>query len=109
MRQSRSSRISQELVPLEERKSSIFKVTSAFKDPKDSPQAAQAALFSKEKSELLAELDKRQQEQLKRAEDVEQQLTRMQERLAFLSVLESKSEEKLDSLCEQKVDISAFH
>lgn len=32
----------------------------------------------------------------------------MQERINFLSVLESKNEEKLDELTEQKVNISAF-
>jgi hypothetical protein len=32
----------------------------------------------------------------------------MQERINFLSVLESKNEEKLDQLSEQKVDTSAF-
>lgn len=47
MRNSRSSaRISQELIPLEERKSSIFRVSSGFKDQRDS----HTSHFSKEKN-----------------------------------------------------------
>lgn len=35
-------------------------------------------------------------------------MEKMQAKLHFLSVLESKNEEKLDNLAESKVDLSAF-
>lgn len=40
---------------------------------------------------MITELDKKQQEQLKRVEEIEEEMARMQEKLHFLSVLESKN------------------
>lgn len=50
-----SVRMSQEFIPLEERKNSIFRVSSAFKEQRDS----QLSSLSKDKTELLGEMDKR--------------------------------------------------
>lgn len=96
--------MSQEFVPLEERKNSIFRVSSAFKEQRDS----QLSSMSKDKTEMLAEMDKRLQEHSKKVEEMELKIEGLQEKMNFLSVLESKNEEKLDRLGEEKVNTSAF-
>jgi len=58
LRNNRSStRISQDFIPLEERKNgNVFRISAFLKEPKDL-----SSQISKEKIELLAEVDKKQQ------------------------------------------------
>ena len=60
IRNNRSSmRASQEIGPMDERKNSIFRISSSFK-PNEFKE--NGVVFSKEKMELLNEMDKKQEE-----------------------------------------------
>ena len=68
----------------------------------------EVALFSKEKMELLNEMDKKQQESNKKIEELESTIYEMQEKLNFISIMNSKLDQSIDKLIDSKVDKASF-
>lgn len=102
----RNSRSSTRMSPegsMDERKNSIFRVSVNHRDSRD-----QVALFSKEKMELLNEMDKKQQESNKKIEELESTIYEMQEKLNFISIMNSKLDQSIDKLIDSKVDKASF-
>lgn len=88
---------------MQERKNSIFRISTSTKENKE-----QTALFSKQKMELLNEMEKKQQESNAKIEELQITITQMQEKLDFISVMNGKLDQSVDRLIEGKVDKVSF-
>ena len=87
-----------------ERRNSIFRNSGmSSKQNKET-----AALFSKQKMELLHEMDKKQQQSNSKIELLQAQIQHIQSKMSFMSALTSKIDEDIDTLKEKKVNISDF-